>query len=152
MFTYIFLLLSFIVFCWFWFVCTLLFSLSLFCFDSISLLQIRLSHPQHPSFSFHSSVSLSPSLFWPLHSANFYNSIVPSLPVGSDGINKAGFEIDFLSAPFWITLLCGFGSEHSSSSFSTISQNKFTLYSFWSRSRPTLLSMEDVTVLESFYM
>lgn len=71
-------------------------------------------HLQHPSFSL-STVSLSPSPLWPPHPANCYNSIVPSLPVGSDGINKVGFEIDFLSAPFWITLLRGFGSKHSSS-------------------------------------
>lgn len=37
-----------------------------------------------------------------------HNSIVPALPAGCDGINKAGFEIDFLSAPFWIALLLSF--------------------------------------------
>lgn len=61
-------------------------------------------------------VPLSLSPLCPPHSANCYNSIVPFLPVGSDGINKAGFEIDFLSAPFWITLLRSFGWQHSSSS------------------------------------
>lgn len=52
----------------------------------------------------------------PPRSANCYNSIVPSLPVGGDGINKAGFEIDFLSAPFWISLQRGFSCWHYSGS------------------------------------
>lgn len=98
-----------------------------------------------PSFSFLSIASLSPSPLWPPHSANCYNSIVPSLPVGSNGINKAGFEMDFLSAPFWITLVRGFGSEHSSSC--CLSQYTFSLYpSCW---RTTALTMADVAV--SFY-
>ena len=112
LFSYI-IVLSGVSFCLRWFFLSLhsLHSLSLFfCSHKWDCLT-----PSIPSLSPRSTASLLPSLLWPPHSANCYNSIVPSLPVGSDGINKAGFEIDFLSAPFWITLLRGFGSEHSSS-------------------------------------
>lgn len=62
---------------------------------TVSFFGLFLSLSTPPSYS-----SLSPSALWPPHSANCYNSIVPFLAVGSNGINKAGFEIDFLSAPF----------------------------------------------------
>lgn len=94
------------------------------------------------SFLLGPHLPILPSFPCPLHSANCYNSIVPSLPVGSNGINKAEFEIDFLSAPFWITLPRGFGSEHSSSTSCCLwYHNISSQYPFcW---RTTSLTVED---------
>lgn len=65
-------------------------------------------------FSAPYSATLLPSLPPPFPQ-NATTQLSLPLPAGIDDINEAGFEIDFLSASFWITLLHSSGPERSSS-------------------------------------